>query len=259
MAKSPEVLLTVFLMLSPLNYSQECLNAHSHNDYKRERPLIQALENGFRSFEADIFLREGSLLVAHSEDEIDPGKTLEAMYLKPLKELMRDSSFNCTPYILLIDIKENGEKVYPVLDELLEKYSFILTGYKNENVYENKVSVILSGDRPVKEVLKDTTRFAAIDGRFEDINKPSYLYPMISEDWFTTGEYINKNISSLSQADGLKDLAARIIKSNKLFRIWNAPDNEKSWKFQADAGVSLINTDNITGLKKFLLKHQKSN
>ena len=38
--------------------------AHSHNDYWRKRPLLDALECGFCSVEADIFQVGDQLLVA---------------------------------------------------------------------------------------------------------------------------------------------------------------------------------------------------
>ncbi|MDO5577318.1 MAG: hypothetical protein Q4F84_09575, partial [Fibrobacter sp.] len=38
-------------------------NGHSHNDYWRSRPLQDALDNGFCSVEADVFLRKGEFLV----------------------------------------------------------------------------------------------------------------------------------------------------------------------------------------------------
>ena len=39
--------------------------AHAHNDYRHERPLFDALDHGFCSVEADIFLVEGQLLIGH--------------------------------------------------------------------------------------------------------------------------------------------------------------------------------------------------
>ena len=39
--------------------------AHAHNDYLHKRPLLDALAQGFCSVEADIFLVDGALLVAH--------------------------------------------------------------------------------------------------------------------------------------------------------------------------------------------------
>ena len=39
--------------------------AHAHNDYEHPRPLLDALSHGFQSVEADIFLIDDQLLVAH--------------------------------------------------------------------------------------------------------------------------------------------------------------------------------------------------
>ena len=38
---------------------------HAHNDYEHERPLFDALDNGFCSIEVDIFLVGGKFLVGH--------------------------------------------------------------------------------------------------------------------------------------------------------------------------------------------------
>jgi hypothetical protein len=45
---------------------------HAHNDYLHDRPLLDALDAGFSSVEADIFLVDDQLLVAHTAREIDP-------------------------------------------------------------------------------------------------------------------------------------------------------------------------------------------
>ena len=44
--------------------------AHAHNDYWHERPLHDALERGFCSVEADVFLVDGQLLVGHAKKEL---------------------------------------------------------------------------------------------------------------------------------------------------------------------------------------------
>ena len=41
-------------------------HAHAHNDYAHRRPLWDALDRGFCSVEADIFLSRGELLVGHT-------------------------------------------------------------------------------------------------------------------------------------------------------------------------------------------------
>src|SRR5437660_742306 len=60
--------------------------AHAHNDYEHPRPLFDALDHRFGSVEADVFLVDGRLLVAHDPTELDPTRTLEALYLDPLAE-----------------------------------------------------------------------------------------------------------------------------------------------------------------------------
>ena len=66
--------------------------AHAHNDYLHKRPLLDALAQGFCSVEADIFLVDGALLVAHERASLDKRKTLKALYLDPLLERRRRNS-----------------------------------------------------------------------------------------------------------------------------------------------------------------------
>jgi hypothetical protein len=63
--------------------------AHPHNDYWRKRPLQDALECGFCSVEADTFLVGDQLLVGHDPHELRPERTLESLYLAPLRERAR--------------------------------------------------------------------------------------------------------------------------------------------------------------------------
>ena len=57
--------------------------AHAHNDYEHARPLAEALERGFCSVEADVWLVAGKLLVAHDLKDAKPQRTLESLYLDP--------------------------------------------------------------------------------------------------------------------------------------------------------------------------------
>ncbi len=62
--------------------------AHSHNDYRNSRPLLDALEVKFKSIEADVFSIGDSLFVAHDSTQIKQGRTLRTLYLDPLKEII---------------------------------------------------------------------------------------------------------------------------------------------------------------------------
>ena len=106
------------------------LPAHAHNDYEHERPLFDALENGFRSIEADVFAVNDSLYVAHMRKDIKPGRTLRALYLEPLLKCFSEDRLSiydsASPLILLIDIKDNGLTTYQQMDHILNDFQEIL-------------------------------------------------------------------------------------------------------------------------------------
>src|SRR3954468_3891095 len=62
------------------------LALHAHNDYEHPRPLLDALDHHFCSIEADIYLVDGKLLVAHERKQVTPERTLESLYLEPLRD-----------------------------------------------------------------------------------------------------------------------------------------------------------------------------
>ena len=52
-------------------------------------PLLDALQQGFCSVEADVHLVDGELFVAHDANEIKPDRTLRKLYLEPLLARVR--------------------------------------------------------------------------------------------------------------------------------------------------------------------------
>ena len=54
-------------------------NAHSHNDYEKASPFREAWSNQFGSIEADIFLDNGELVVAHDREQVKKRFTLEIL------------------------------------------------------------------------------------------------------------------------------------------------------------------------------------
>src|SRR6266404_2613066 len=65
------------------------VRAHAHNDYEHARPLFDAIDRGFCSIEADVWLVDDQLLVAHDRKQAKLGRTLQALYLDPLRERVR--------------------------------------------------------------------------------------------------------------------------------------------------------------------------
>ncbi|MGZ8901052.1 MAG: hypothetical protein ACXW3Z_13245, partial [Limisphaerales bacterium] len=162
--------------------------AHAHNDYEHSRPLLDALSHGFTSVEADVFLVDGDLLVAHDKEDLDPARTLKGLYLDPLKNLARGkkSLFPTGETLtLLIDFKTAAEPTYDALGTLLTNYSGMLTRFESDRIHTNGVTVIISGNRPREILLAEKSRFAAFDGRLGDLGKnlPLYFMPLVSDNW----------------------------------------------------------------------------
>ena len=125
------------------------LRAHAHNDYLHKRPLLDAVDRGFCSVEVDIFLRGQKFHVAHTRFGIRKGRTLEEMYLKPLAaQVERNKGVVVSGqerFILLIDIKADGDEAYPILDRLLTRYGSMFTAALHGKHRPGPVTAILSG------------------------------------------------------------------------------------------------------------------
>lgn len=233
--------------------------AHAHNDYLHSRPLLDALASGFCSVEADIFLVDGELLVAHTRFELDRAKTLRKLYLDPLRQRIRDNGGSVhgdgQQFTLLIDLKADGAATYRALDKMLEEYSevFAHTNEAGEQV-AGPVLAIISGDRPTALVEADATRYVGIDGRLSDLNSTQSpaLLPLISDNW--NQHFVWRGSGELSAEDKQKlgEVVAKVHTSGRRIRFWAVPDNELSWRLLDEAGVDLINTDKLTELEKYL-------
>jgi hypothetical protein len=170
------------------------VRGHSHNDYFRARPLLDALDHGLCSVEADIYLGDDGqqLLVGHDLKDLKPERTLQALYLNPLRERVRANGGRVYPggpsVTLLIDIKSAGEPTYVRLREVLREYADILTSFTHESTTEGAVTVIISGSCPTGMVLAESPRLAAIDGRPEDIEaNPPADQRIVAEHLFLEG------------------------------------------------------------------------
>src|SRR5437763_16102083 len=87
-------------------------NAHAHNDYEHPHPLLDALDHGFCSVEADVYLVADELQVGHTRRDLRPGRNLEKLYLAPLRERVRANGDRVYPggptVYLLIDVKTDA-------------------------------------------------------------------------------------------------------------------------------------------------------
>ena len=240
--------------------------AHAHNDYRHERPLLDALDHGFTSVEADVFLVGDQLCVAHDAPEITPERTLRSLYLDPLRARAKKHGGriypDCLRFVLLIDFKSAAEPTYRQLHEILADYSDLVTSFGPEGRDDKAVLVIISGNRPLESMRSQTVRYAGYDGRLSDLNSemPATLMPLISDHWGRNFTWAGAGPMPTEERDKLRHIVKTAHDKGRLVRFWATPDARSAaraalWHELLTAGVDLLNTDDLEGLQEFLLKH----
>jgi hypothetical protein len=61
-----------------------------------------------------------------------------------------------------------------------------------------------------------------------------------------------------SDLEKIRTLAQRVHAENKKLRLWAIPDNEEAWGVLLDAGVDLINTDQLEALNAYFNKRSSN-
>lgn len=238
--------------------------AHAHNDYWHDRPLLDALDHGFCSVEADVFLVDGTLLVGHAKSELDSKKTLAALYLEPLKKRVKANEGHVFPgvdrFFLLVDIKSDAEETYRALHALLERYKEMLSFLEGGEMRPGAVTVVVSGNRAEATIRRQQTRFTGIDGRPVDLDRtePAHVMPWISENWNNQFRWTGSGPMPADQQKKLRDYVATAHEHGRLVRFWATPENEAVWRELLAADVDLIGTDQLDQLQRFLTVERRA-
>ncbi|MGL1959608.1 MAG: carbohydrate-binding protein, partial [Colwellia sp.] len=233
------------------------IGGHAHNDYYHDRPLYDALDYGFLSVEADVFLKDGLLLVGHGTSELTDDRNLHDLYLAPLSARVQDSGgvvySNVKTFYLMIDLKTNGEDAYAVLKPLLEPYHTMLTEFTNTTTTYNAVTIILTGSRPISDMETEAVRWAGYEGRIEDLymNPNPHLMPWVGDNWDSHFDWNGSGEMTESERVLLSSLTQKADDNGQALRFWAVPDNVASWTAQVNAGVDYINSDLLPELAAF--------
>lgn len=258
--------LLMALQSAPPDDATPLRGAHAHNDYRHDPPLLEALGRGFTSVEADVFLVDDRLCVAHETSEIRPDRTLQSLYLQPLRERVRRNGgrvYRDGPgFVLLVDIKTAAEPTYRKLHEVLSGYRDMLTAFDPNGRREGAVLVIVSGNRPLAMMQSQEVRYAGCDGRLTDLDSevPADVIPMISDHWGRNFTWRGEGPMPSEERRKLDEIVRKSHTKGRLVRFWETPDLRSSardavWRELLSAGVDLINTDDLEGLRRFLLEH----
>jgi hypothetical protein len=242
--------------------------AHAHNDYEHERPLFDALAHGFTSVEADIYLVDGQLLVGHDPEDLTPERTLQSLYLEPLRKRVLANGGKVYPggnrFQLLIDIKTNGVAAYTELDKVLRKYAFMMTHYVHGFVLRGPVTAVISGDRPRDLMASQRHRLAFYDGRIADPNdlgpgSSAALTPLVSDNWTKLFTWTGVGEFPPAERARLRQIVTTAHQAGQRVRFWATPDapgasRDAIWCELVKAGADHINTDDLAGLQAFLTR-----
>jgi glycerophosphoryl diester phosphodiesterase len=244
--------------------------APAHNDYEHPRPLLDALDHRFGSVEADIFLVDGQLLVAHDPEDLDPARTLESLYLAPLAARVKANHGSVhrgsrTPLQLLIDIKTEGASTYLELDRQLRRHKHLFTTYAHGRVHRGPVTAVISGDRAVRVPMEaQTVRRAFYDGRLSDLGTSEASFAsLISDNWTLNFTWRGVGAFPEAEREKLRTIVRAAHDRGQKVRFWATPDvagpaRDALWGELLAADVDYLNTDDLAGLEAFLDAHRSA-
>ncbi len=239
----------------------------SHRDSAHRRPLWDALAAGCRAIEVDVWLRDGRLLVGHDEDELDPLRSLDSDYLRPLAKLAGDGALlsgDDEPLILVLDVKTPARRTWRRIEAELAPYDGVLTRWENGLPNPGAVIVLVSGNRAVRTMARQRIRLAAVDGRLPDLRRrwprallPSALVPMVSADWTRTLRWDGIGPVPPRVHRRLTGMVAKAHRGGRTLRFWATPDapgpqRRAVWSLLRSAGVDYLNSDDLPALAAFL-------
>lgn len=243
----------LFLLISIAARAQDYNSSHifAHNDYVRAVPFFTAYELQVGYIEADVFLDHGDLSVAHHTQEIQPGRTLESLYLKPLlAQVRRNDGFaykdSLRSLVLMIDLKTEGTSTLQAVADLLATYP--------ELINCRTLKFMISGSVPDPGLWMNYPSYIYFDGR------PGIRYT--PEQWkkihmisTSFGQHMKWNgHGQLPEAEIIKtkSLMNEAHAHGKTFRFWGTPDFENAWQQFMSLQMDVVVTDDVTGLMKFL-------
>ncbi|WP_298712062.1 phosphatidylinositol-specific phospholipase C/glycerophosphodiester phosphodiesterase family protein, partial [Chitinophaga sp.] len=216
-------------------------NAHSHNDYLQAIPFEKAFSLHFGSIEADVFLKDGELYVAHTPAEIDTAKTLRRIYLEPLREkaLAKAGVFGETKQQLqiLVDFKTEAAATMDAFLRQLRDFPELMS--------HPRLTFAISGNRPPQAQWPSFPPCILFDGRpgvpytADELKKVA----LISDNFRLYSQWNGKGIPVAEDLAKMEKVIARSHALGKKFRFWATPDDVNAWKTMMKLGVDYINTD----------------
>ncbi len=227
---------------------------HSHNDYEQKQPFFAAYDLGFDSIEADLYLKDGELCVAHDQKDVSTERTLRKLYIEPLLAKIKEHGGypypNKKSLHLLLDLKKQGKEIMQVLDTQLKPYKKQL----------RHVKISISGDMPKPEEFQNYDKMFSFDGRKSlTYSKKAFkrIY-MVSASFTDFGKYwAGKEPLPQEVADKISIFVNEMHAKNKKVRLWGTPNTKLGFETLKALKVDVIGTDDLPLLRNFIDSSKK--
>lgn len=223
----------------------------AHNDYEKPDPFFAAYRLHAGYIEADIFLRNDSLLIGHTRFDLSMDRKIENMYLHPLDSILQ--KFDGHIYAgseeqltLSVDIKTKGVPTLSRLVQILESHPRLIAS--------PYFHILISGNEPNPVLWDSFPAYIHFDGRPGiDYTPDQWRRIDLVSDNFTNYTYW-KGFGEMKSDDDtkIKTLIRTIHSKNKKLRFWATADNTETWKYLMKNDVDILGTDEVTKLVRFL-------
>lgn len=221
---------------------------HSHNDYEQKQPFFAAYNLGFDSIEADLYLKDGELYVAHDWKDVRPERTLKNLYIEPLLAKIKENNGypypNKKPLQLLLDLKKDGKEILKVLYAQLKPHAKEL----------RHVKIAISGDMPAPDEFQNFDKMFFFDGRKNLIySKDAYKrVALVSASFLDFGKYwAGKEPMAEETFQKISTFVEETHAKGKKVRIWGTPNTTLGFETLQKLKIDIIGTDDLELLAKF--------
>ncbi|SFT59935.1 alkaline phosphatase [Chryseobacterium formosense] len=241
----------IILFFAATTFAQTA-KIHSHNDYEQKVPFWYALGSGAHSIEADVFLENSELFVAHNQKDITKERTFESLYLNPIDKALSMNMIKQESLQILIDIKTDAKTTLAQIVKIIQKYPQITA--------QKKVKFVISGNQPHPEEYNSYPDFILFDYQKLDDLTAAQLekVALLSLNFKQYSVWNGKGGLTEDDLPKVTEVIKKAKSFGKPFRFWAIPDGKTSWEFFAHNGVDFINTDHPKECVEYVenLKHR---
>ena len=239
------LIIIVSLVMCLSLQAQRPIAFHSHNDYNRIAPFWEAYSQHCTYIEADVFLQDGEILVAHNRQDVKADRSLRTMYFEPIAKVFRENGGKMwkgsdDQLQLVVDLKSSD--ALPGVVALAEEFPDVFASEKG-------VRIVITGGYPAPQDYDKWPSWLWYDGDFTN-GKLEYTpdqlkhIAMISTDFRKFARHWNgKGRMIKSEMDAVTGAIEAVHSVGKPIRFWDAPEGTTAYFTLHRLGVDIFNTD----------------